>query len=80
MGVEKIISNRCYHVVLNCLSSQDDLIQVRIRHKIEGQMKEADLEIQISEKANQEAKPLKMNQSEFLARRGFLLLFFRKKK
>jgi len=43
-------------------------------------MKEADLEIQISEKANQEAKPLKMNQSEFLARRGFLLLFFRKKK
>jgi hypothetical protein len=43
-------------------------------------MKEADLEIQLSEKADKETRLLIDYQSEFLARRSFLLLFFRKKK
>ena len=43
-------------------------------------MEEAELELQQGEQANQETMLLNICQSEFLARRGFLLLFFRKKK
>jgi hypothetical protein len=42
-------------------------------------MKETELETEISEPANQKAMPMKMSQSEFLARRGFWFFFPEKK-
>jgi hypothetical protein len=43
-------------------------------------MKEAELEIQLSEKANQEAMQKNKYQSEFLARLDFLVTFLAMKK
>jgi hypothetical protein len=45
-----------------------------------NQFQETKHEKQTSEQAEQETRLLKRNQSEFFERRGFLLLFFRKKK
>jgi len=46
----------------------------------ETTIEETELEKQLGEKANQKVKILNCGLSEFLARRGFLLLFFRQKK
>jgi hypothetical protein len=77
---EKIILNKENPVALNCLSRSNALFHTMTRLNRVPQMKETALEKELSEKANQEAKQLNQYPGEFLARRGFLLLFFRQKK
>lgn len=61
-------------------SYTDALFHVMTRLYRAQQMKEIGCEMELSEQANQKAKQKNESKGEFLARRGFLLLYFRKKK
>ena len=78
--LKEIISNRHQTVALNCPSSEYVLFHALTRLYRAQPMKETEHETQISVPASQKARQENKRQGEFLARRGFLLLFFRKKK
>ncbi len=67
-------------VALNCLNSAKVLFHAQTRLNRVHQRKETENEIRTSEQANQKARQMALETSEFLERLAFLLLFGRCKK